>query len=529
MTVTRGEKIRLYFNGLQIAESVVNSTCDLSSKEALFVGYDMHYDKNFYGSVANIRMHNVSLSPTTINQLYQWDKNPSRSPTESPTAAPSNNPTASPTFEPTQIPSFRPSATPSTKPTMEPSQNPTAAPTFAPLLAAAYRLDGNWQDSVNLGSAIAVGIVWVGDRFGTPSTAAQFDGQSFVWGNNPRLPTAERTVVAWVKLLRDPAVGQGGEQNWTVVSYGGGDCGQGFSLSVHENGVSGWDGVEVQSNCGQDRLEFQTRSLGALVGSWTQLAVASSRSGTVLYVNGSEVANSDVFMAGTGGRGRFVLGGQLQGDGSLPVVGSFRGLLDNVAWYNRALATREIHGLFADQPPTVVTNNFQVMKSGATELSLTMVFGSASDISQQSSLVYSFKNIRHGFFSLKSEPKKSITSFSHERLMSMGALFTVDGSGIEPSFEFAVDDGNMQSSYVQANVVVVTSFAPSFRPSIAPTSTTNSNPSSPTSPSDDDASRDEVSNRDLIIGLPLAIGASISAAIIWYVIRCLIQRNGTGR
>jgi hypothetical protein len=169
------------------------------------------------------------------------------------------------------------------------------------------------------------------------------------------------------------------------------------------------------------------------------------------------------------------------------------------------------------------------MKSGATELSLTMVFGSASDISQQSSLVYSFKNIRHGYFSLKSEPSKSITSFSHERLMSMGALFTVDGSGIEPSFEFAVDDGNLQSSYVQANVVVVTSFAPSFRPSIAPTSTTNSNPSSPTSPSDDDASRDEVSNRDLIIGLPLAIGASISAAIIWYVIRCLIQRNGTGR
>jgi len=97
----------------------------------------------------------------------------------------------------------------------------------------------------------------------------------------------------------------------------------------------------VYTNSSRSYLMF---SYAPPANTWTHLAIVASSSGTQLYVNGVLVQTMAVMNLGDSATANTVIGGT--GEGSGGDNDPFKGMLDEIRVYNRALSASEVQLVF---------------------------------------------------------------------------------------------------------------------------------------------------------------------------------------
>lgn len=167
---------------------------------------------------------------------------------------------------------------------------------------------------------------WVG---GAPlGSALSFDGTNdYVDVGNVLSNTGKLTISAWINLSSG------------IGSYAGvvvkGTAGRNYSLAVNAGGLSYlWTQGITSANNPVMSVTFST-------GTWYHLVAVRDVGGAggVIYVNGVQVFSDS---GSAGGANSEVLGIGIGGNG----FGYFKGLIDEVRIYNRALTAAEVAGLY---------------------------------------------------------------------------------------------------------------------------------------------------------------------------------------
>jgi concanavalin A-like lectin/glucanase superfamily protein len=201
-------------------------------------------------------------------------------------------------------------------------------------LAARYRCDGNALDSsTNRNHGTSLGVTWTTNRFGVPGAAAQFAGTFDSFIRVPHAPsldiTNELTLAAWINF------DVGGHEHPRIVHK------HVYELFTYE----ATDAVR--------RPAFQCLSIGLVVtiapvlsaGEWRFLAATYDGLTMKLYVDGALVSevtgpptpiltnDSDVNIGRNAGT----------------LSDNYKGSIDDVRIYNRALPVAEVLQLFQER------------------------------------------------------------------------------------------------------------------------------------------------------------------------------------
>jgi hypothetical protein len=218
-------------------------------------------------------------------------------------------------------------------------------------LVARYALDGNAHDASGHGHhGVLVGRVTPApDRFGVAGGAIALDGQGgYVRAPADGLPTAERTIAFWFQA--DEV-----SDHPCLLSYGGRGCGTSWLMGINAAGLDYPDALYISSHCNFNKLVIGYGT--PPVGSWRHWAVTTAPDGTRMYLDGAEVGSSAAFVENTAVRGAELALGACTDpeDGLAPysdsTVSFFRGRLDEVRIYDRALGPDEIRRLASAAPP----------------------------------------------------------------------------------------------------------------------------------------------------------------------------------
>ncbi len=205
-------------------------------------------------------------------------------------------------------------------------------------IVAQYKFAGNNDDSSQFGNDIEAGsAVKTTDRFGFANNAVHFAGaDSLRAANSIQLNSDYTTISMWIKADELPASGEA-----YLISYGGWQ--QRFKVSVpshgkpvfttnYENGISDMDS-------GNGNV--------LVVGAWKHVVFVHDGAKDKIFMNGVLVAQKDVL-------GKLNKTTRPLGLGYNPIDGGnyFKGSLDDVQIYNRALSDAEIAALYAEQNAT---------------------------------------------------------------------------------------------------------------------------------------------------------------------------------
>jgi hypothetical protein len=227
-------------------------------------------------------------------------------------------------------------------------------------LVAYYPFNGNANDESGNGNDASIsGAVLTADRFGVINKAFHFNGAgdsinasvaSMPLGNSPR------SIVAWIKP------DTGGHPINGVIDYGNGDCtGLMFAISYDK---SGNDNLGFWGGCQDYASSLITPS-----NQWSFVALTYDGSNIRLYANGGSETNAIGSLNAQ--NSRLWIGAETLNDGG-SFRDYFRGSIDDVRIYNRALSASEVQQLYFLEAPCLphrataratVTNGFVV---GAT-------------------------------------------------------------------------------------------------------------------------------------------------------------------
>jgi len=230
-------------------------------------------------------------------------------------------------------------------------------------LVACYPFDGNANDaSTNGNNGTVNGATLTADRFGKPNSAYQFDGTKgsiTIPSSSSLNPTNELSIGFWIKI--DGITG-----TWSPIIYKGGSTPQSGTdkreYSVWLNNQSSL-GVSSAGDGNNERYLY-TSQLSKT--DWVYYVAVIDRKSHVMktYLNGViSTQRSDSFSSFNNNNYDLVFGGF--GEGSR-YYSYFKGILDDVSIYNRALTETEIQTLYQlkDSPPETcehavysVTNN----------------------------------------------------------------------------------------------------------------------------------------------------------------------------
>lgn len=208
-------------------------------------------------------------------------------------------------------------------------------------LVAHYGLNGDASDASIFGNDADFNASPTTDRHGWANNAASFDGATngIMADNSPALNSDFTTISFWVKPDELPGSGE-----VFLISNGGWQERLKISLPSHGKPV------------------FTTHSEGACcsdmdsgtpltVGEWTHVAMTHDGTKDIIYLNGALASEKEV--SGALDKTTHPLGiGYDPIDGS----GFFKGSIDEVQIYNRALSAEEIATLFADQQTAPVVD-----------------------------------------------------------------------------------------------------------------------------------------------------------------------------
>ncbi|MFN5294023.1 MAG: LamG domain-containing protein, partial [Flavobacteriales bacterium] len=217
-------------------------------------------------------------------------------------------------------------------------------------LVAWYPFCGNANDaSGNENNCQAINTTLIADRFGNPNSAYSFDGSSsHIIGSSTNLPGQERTVSVWFysEVLDTRPIGS------SILGYGGTNCGNSWLQVIDNLGnlPSSQNAFEVQGHCNNVSV---TSSFGnnAPVNQWHNWVVVTSVDGTNFYLDGVQIASSQLFINNTYVNNRsFVIGATPAPNGygfySDSNVAPWLGSLDDIGIWNRRLTQNEILELF---------------------------------------------------------------------------------------------------------------------------------------------------------------------------------------
>lgn len=106
-----------------------------------------------------------------------------------------------------------------------------------------------------------------------------------------------------------------------------------------------------------------------------------------------------------------------------------------------------------DDIPMLLTNRLTTLQGRTSVLSAADL--SALDENPQvdpSTLLFTVKNVQHGFFNKIQNPAIPITQFSQQHINNNEVEFTQDGTGFSPAYEVMVSDGVLSSTVETANI-----------------------------------------------------------------------------
>jgi len=207
-------------------------------------------------------------------------------------------------------------------------------------LMSYYAFSGNANDAGSLGHTGTVhGAALIADRSGNANSAYYFDGDDYISASATGLPTAARTVALWFKadtLSTRP----------NLLGYGGGGYGTSWLMGINHWGHPAMD---VTSHYNVNTLEYYYGT-SAPVGAWDYFAITTDSTGTKLYLNGDLKASNTNYVQNTIVTGKdLAIGVAVNTGGYAPYVdynvGYFRGVIDEVGIWNRALSQAEIQQL----------------------------------------------------------------------------------------------------------------------------------------------------------------------------------------
>ncbi|MCC7506066.1 MAG: laminin G domain-containing protein, partial [Saprospiraceae bacterium] len=280
-----GSKDIIYFDGVQVAEKNVSGALDPTT-HPLGIGYDPIDNGSFFdGAIDEVQIYNYALSAAEIAALN------------------------------TQQNTF---------------------PGAATDLVAHYPLNGDGADATQFANnASTYGATASADRFGWANNAAHFDGtpaSGIRADNSAALQSDFTTISFWIKPDEFPVSGEvyllssgGWQERWKISMPNHGKP----VFTTHSNG-----------QCCSDMDSGTPLTIGA----WTHVVMVHDGAKDRIYFNGAQVNEKDV--AGALDKTRYPLG---IGYDPIDNGGFFKGAIDVVQIYNRALTAPEIAALYADQ------------------------------------------------------------------------------------------------------------------------------------------------------------------------------------
>ena len=200
---------------------------------------------------------------------------------------------------------------------------------------AEYELNGNGLDNTQYGNDARVGGVAGTDRHGWANNAMVFDGtenSGAVADNSPALNSDFTTISFWVKPTEFPVSGE-------VFLFSNGGWQERLKISLPGHGKPVFT-THAGGACCSDMDSGTPLALGA----WTHVAMTHDGAKDIIYFNGVKVAEKNV--SGALDKTKHPLG---IGFDPIDNSGYFKGAMDEVQVYKRALSEAEIAALFAAQ------------------------------------------------------------------------------------------------------------------------------------------------------------------------------------
>ncbi|MBT3637087.1 MAG: hypothetical protein HN531_09120, partial [Opitutae bacterium] len=332
-----GTKKTLYMDGTPLFAQPAQGHVT-SGTGKLFIGSWPTSTRFLNGSIDEVRIYDRALSAIEVQALYQLEN----------TAPPPDNNNTSPpgdgnqTNPPPDNNGTNPPGDNNQTDPNPPGDGNASNPTLQTGLVAWFPFDGNANDLSGNGNHGTVHGATLGtDRHGRPGKAYGFDGSANYLSANlsPNLSGKKISISAWVKLL-SPA---GSSFSFPYVIHAkGGANDETFSIGMESDWIEVW-------GAGRGLYFSESRRLTPSI--WTMLTVSMNENALTYYVNGQL---NEATAAGTAKSLNIsnISIGCREGNNF------FKGSIDEVRIYDRALSAAEVQALYQleNTPPTENNN-----------------------------------------------------------------------------------------------------------------------------------------------------------------------------
>ena len=215
-----------------------------------------------------------------------------------------------------------------------------------------YPFNGNPDDQSGTGNHSTIsgdGVTPTTDRCGNPDKAYHFDSGDYIVDTANGLPTNNRTVSLW---FRPEYYWTGNPHTQTLLGYGGGEATNQFMIGITMENIVTFAHYTANGCLGAGQAKLDE---------WHHLVIVINDKDISFHVNGEHTYTCTSFGTPTGVQDRnILLGTAIATDGIHPgtdfYITSFKGSLDDIRIYNRALSESEIAQLYDEScliSPTV--------------------------------------------------------------------------------------------------------------------------------------------------------------------------------
>ncbi|WP_431243667.1 leucine-rich repeat domain-containing protein [Flavobacterium sp. P21] len=216
-------------------------------------------------------------------------------------------------------------------------------PSYVPKsgLIGYYPFDNNANDiSGNLNNGTVNGAVLTQDRTGKSNSAYSFDGISnYIDVNVTNIPqgNAARTISGWFKT-NTPNSGENGDVS--IFNYGSLSRLRRFGLTIYSKGY-------LQTTTGPNQVgdDFYVNNFNYLSNDWYFFTLTYNGTKVSLYVNGVLASEKAANLSTL--NNIFRIGKRISGDTTNEY---FKGTIDDIGIWNRALTSQEILAMYVDAP-----------------------------------------------------------------------------------------------------------------------------------------------------------------------------------
>jgi hypothetical protein len=218
-------------------------------------------------------------------------------------------------------------------------------PSYVPAngLVGWWPFNGNANDeSGNNNNGTVNGATLTTDRFGNAGKAYSFDGLSnYIKTPTNNFPSVAKTISFWLNSEDNNQRG--------LLAYGGsGNCGDSFILNINMLSCDGANKLTMQSHCCIDTLSIPISYIP--IQKWNFVSFVADSNGSKIYVNGLLARFSPDYDTTIVTTTDFAIGTAVDLFGNAPFTdfnaNYYKGKLDDIAIYNRALTQQEITALY---------------------------------------------------------------------------------------------------------------------------------------------------------------------------------------